>query len=115
MAIVGLLAAASVAALLPVSRAHGEPLASWVGSCESGHAYYVEVHPGADKAHTERVLGEIRSDGSRAPARVMIHEFRGRARKVDVFLPDGSTRQMTSAEFHGRWRSPCVLLDGYPR
>lgn len=115
MAILGLLAVASVAVLLPVSRAHGGPLASWVGSCESGHAYYVEVHPGADKAHTERLLGEIRLDGSRAPARVMIHEFRGRAGKVDVVLPDGSTRQMTSAEFHGRWRSPCVLLDGYPR
>ncbi len=115
MALLSVLAVASIAVLLAGSSAYGEPLASWVGSCESGHAYYVEVHPGADKAHTERVLGEIRRDGSRAPARVMIHEFRGRAGKVDVFLPDGSTRQMTSAEFHGRWRSPCVLLDGYPR
>jgi hypothetical protein len=115
MALLVALAFASVAILLPASKTHGGPLASWVGSCESGHAYYVEVHPGADKAHTERVLGEIRLDGSRAPARVRIHEFRGRAGKVDVFMPDGSTRQMTAVEFHGRWRSPCVLLGGYPR
>jgi hypothetical protein len=106
------LAVSAIAVLLGVSTAHGAPLASWVGSCESGRVYYVEVRPGTDSAHTERVMGEIRLDGSRAPARVVIHERRGRAGAVDVRMADGSTWQMTPVEFQGRWRSPCGLLSG---
>jgi hypothetical protein len=107
-----LLAFAAMTVLLRMSAAHGAPLASWVGSCESGRVYYVEVRPGTDRAHTERVMGEIRLDGSRAPARVVIHERRGRAGAVDVRMADGSTWQMTPVEFQGRWRSPCGLLSG---
>jgi len=101
-----------MAGLLRVPAAHGAPLASWVGSCESGRIYYVEVRPGIDIAHTERVMGEIQLDGSRAPARVVIHERRGRAGAVDVRMADGSTWRMTPVEYQARWRSPCGLLSG---
>ena len=107
-----LLAVAAVAVLVRASASHGVPLASWVGSCESGRVYYVEVRPGTDSAHTDRVMGEIRLDGSRAPARVVIHERRGRAGAVAVRMADGSTWKMTPVEFQGRWRSPCGLLSG---
>lgn len=79
--------------------------------CPGGDEYYLkDVDLDDDGLPEKRLMGRIGGAGQLQDPLAVMHMERGRTGEVSVRMKGGETREMSSLEFHGRFRSPCGFL-----